>query len=233
MGGAAAGRDWLRLAACEEDQIPWLAAFRAAHPEVVIGDPGFGAWQARIPEPEVNGETVITRYTLRELLGKLDEVTGPDGGQPGGLKTAGRTAHRTAGEQRPAIRRCSEDRGPFCLLSLLRGEDASDGPGDYCRRRHPEPEVQEDVGRHYGVHSDLLPFSVAVWQVTSWPLPLSVTLHSTEPAVRPGRWLIHRSSFSLAMRRPAWGRLDRGEAHRWAWPRTTRPRGGSRRWGAG
>jgi hypothetical protein len=75
-------RDWLRLAACEEEQIPRLAAFRAAHPEVVIGDPGFGAWQARIPE--VNGETVITRYTLRELLGKLDEVTWPDDGQPGG-----------------------------------------------------------------------------------------------------------------------------------------------------
>ena len=28
--------------------------------------------QARIPE--LNGETVITRYTLRELLDKLDEL---------------------------------------------------------------------------------------------------------------------------------------------------------------
>lgn len=29
--------------------------------------------QARIPEE--NGETVITRYTLRELLDSLDEIT--------------------------------------------------------------------------------------------------------------------------------------------------------------
>ena len=33
---------------------------------------------------EENGETTITRYTLRELLDKLGEVTGPDDGQPGG-----------------------------------------------------------------------------------------------------------------------------------------------------
>jgi hypothetical protein len=36
---------------------------------VIIGDGGFGTMQARIPEP--TGETVITRYTLRELLDKL------------------------------------------------------------------------------------------------------------------------------------------------------------------
>jgi hypothetical protein len=40
---------------------------------VIIGDGGFGTVQARIPEP--NGETVITRHTLRELLDKLDELT--------------------------------------------------------------------------------------------------------------------------------------------------------------
>ncbi len=62
-------RDWLRLAGDEEDQVPRLAAFRAAHPEVLIGDGGFGTWQALIPEPD--GETVITRYSLRELLDKL------------------------------------------------------------------------------------------------------------------------------------------------------------------
>ena len=49
-----------------------LARFRAAHPEVIVGDGGFGTVQARIPE--LNGETVITRYTLRELLDKLDEL---------------------------------------------------------------------------------------------------------------------------------------------------------------
>ena len=51
-----------------------LAEFRAVHPEVIIGDGGFGTWQARIPEE--NGETVTTRYTLRELLDRLDELTG-------------------------------------------------------------------------------------------------------------------------------------------------------------
>jgi len=38
-----------------------LLAFRAAHPDVIIGPGGFGTWQARIPEPD--GETVATRYT--------------------------------------------------------------------------------------------------------------------------------------------------------------------------
>jgi hypothetical protein len=49
---------------------------------VIIGDFGFGVWQARIPEP--NGERVISRYTLRELLDKLDELTGDHGNQPDG-----------------------------------------------------------------------------------------------------------------------------------------------------
>jgi hypothetical protein len=48
---------------------------------VIIGTDGFGNWQSRIPEP--NGETVITRYTLKPLLDELDEMTGqqriPDG----------------------------------------------------------------------------------------------------------------------------------------------------------
>lgn len=47
--------------------------FRQEHPGVIIGDGGFGTWQARIPESD--GETVITRYTLRELLDKLGELT--------------------------------------------------------------------------------------------------------------------------------------------------------------
>jgi hypothetical protein len=56
----------------EHDQVVRLSRFRAAHPEVIIGDGGFGTMQARIPEP--NGETVITRYTLRELLDELSEL---------------------------------------------------------------------------------------------------------------------------------------------------------------
>jgi len=56
----------------EPSQLPRLARFRASHPEVIIGDGGFSTLQARIPEPA--GETVITRYTLRELLDRLEEV---------------------------------------------------------------------------------------------------------------------------------------------------------------
>jgi hypothetical protein len=68
------GRPALRIVPGEPDQVVRLAAFREAHPDVIIGDGGFGTWQARIPEE--NGETVATRYTLRELLDKLDELTG-------------------------------------------------------------------------------------------------------------------------------------------------------------
>jgi hypothetical protein len=54
-----------------------LQAFRAAHPEVIIEDGKFGTLQARIPEP--NGEIVITRYRLVELLDKLGELIGEHG----------------------------------------------------------------------------------------------------------------------------------------------------------
>jgi predicted secreted protein len=79
--GDYAGMSWraLRLAREEPDQVLRLQAFRAAHPDVIIGDGGFGVWQARVPEP--GGEHVISRYTLRELLGKLDELTGEDRSQ--------------------------------------------------------------------------------------------------------------------------------------------------------
>jgi hypothetical protein len=55
----------------EPDQVPRLRRFRDEHPGVTVR-PGTGYWQAFIPEP--NGETVLTRYLLRELLDKLDEV---------------------------------------------------------------------------------------------------------------------------------------------------------------
>ena len=63
----------LRLAREEPGQVLRLYAFRAAHPEVIIGDAGFGVWQARIPEPD--GERIISRYTLHELLDRLEEFT--------------------------------------------------------------------------------------------------------------------------------------------------------------
>ena len=61
----------LRTLPHEPDQLPRLSQFRHEHPGVVIGA-GYGWWQARIPEP--NGEIVTTRYTLRALLDKLDEL---------------------------------------------------------------------------------------------------------------------------------------------------------------
>ncbi|HEY2268286.1 MAG TPA: hypothetical protein VGI96_37115 [Streptosporangiaceae bacterium] len=64
----------LRLAREEPDQVRRLQEFRARHPEVILGDGGFGVWQARIPEPD--GERIISRYILRELLDKLDQLTG-------------------------------------------------------------------------------------------------------------------------------------------------------------
>ena len=52
-----------------------LDIFRTEHPEWVIG-PGTGYWQARMNEPRA--ETVVTRYTLGELLDELDmQVASP------------------------------------------------------------------------------------------------------------------------------------------------------------
>ena len=76
MTGDYAGMSWraLRLAREEPDQVLRLQAFQAAHPEVIFGDAGFGVWQARIPEPD--GERVISRYALRQLLDELDKLAG-------------------------------------------------------------------------------------------------------------------------------------------------------------
>lgn len=82
MSGELSGRGVrLGLAFGEPDQILRLRAFRAVHPEVIVGDGGFGTLQARIPKE--NGETVITRHTLRELLDKLGELTGSPPGDGG------------------------------------------------------------------------------------------------------------------------------------------------------
>lgn len=70
-------RPALSLAHGEPDQVPRLTAFRRAHPKAVIGTLGSGGpWQARIPGP--SGETVAARYTLRELLDRLDELMAED-----------------------------------------------------------------------------------------------------------------------------------------------------------
>jgi hypothetical protein len=64
----------------ELGQMLRLQQFREKHPGVIIGDGGFGTWQARIPAPD--GETVITRYKLRELLDKLCEPTAGHDSRP-------------------------------------------------------------------------------------------------------------------------------------------------------
>jgi len=78
VNGGVPARPALRLLPDEPDQVLRLARFREQHPDVIIGDGGFGTWQALIPEE--NGETVTTRYTLRELLDRLDEILLPRGG---------------------------------------------------------------------------------------------------------------------------------------------------------
>jgi hypothetical protein len=69
---------YVRLMPDEQDQVMRLCRFRRDHPGVTIGA-GDGWWQARIPEP--NGELVTTRYTLRALLDKLDEMLGLNPGR--------------------------------------------------------------------------------------------------------------------------------------------------------
>lgn len=58
------------------DQVPRRLAYEAAHPEVKITYNG-PYWKAVIPEDQ--GETVITRYDLRQLLDKLESLEQPDG----------------------------------------------------------------------------------------------------------------------------------------------------------
>ncbi len=69
--GIRLARHGLPGALGEPDQLLRLARFRAAHPEVIIGDGGFGTVQALLPEPD--GETVITRCTLPAPGSGLEE----------------------------------------------------------------------------------------------------------------------------------------------------------------
>lgn len=54
------------------EQLQRRAAYEAAHPEVQIFRRGAAAWQAVITEE--NGQTILTRYTLRELLDRLESL---------------------------------------------------------------------------------------------------------------------------------------------------------------
>lgn len=53
--------------------MPRREAYEAEHSDAKITCCG-PHWQALIPEP--TGETVITRYSLKALLDKLDKLTG-------------------------------------------------------------------------------------------------------------------------------------------------------------
>ena len=57
------GMSWraLRLAREEPGQVLRLQVFRAAHPEVIIGDGGFGVWQAAFPSGMARGSSASTR----------------------------------------------------------------------------------------------------------------------------------------------------------------------------
>jgi hypothetical protein len=66
-------RPGLRPVPDEPDQVRRLNRLRDEHPGITIGA-GVGYWQAVVPA--TNGETVLTRYLLRDLLDKLDDVLG-------------------------------------------------------------------------------------------------------------------------------------------------------------
>ena len=91
----------LQLVPDEPDQMLRLARFRQEHPGVIIGEGEFGTWQARILEP--NGEVFTTRHTLRELLDRLDELTGQQDQESAQLL---RPAPGGTGGERRALPRC-------------------------------------------------------------------------------------------------------------------------------
>ena len=62
------------------DQVPRRLEYEAAHPCVEILYLG-PYWQAIIREK--GGQTIITRYTLRALLDKLESLEAADDGKPG------------------------------------------------------------------------------------------------------------------------------------------------------
>lgn len=68
---AAPEPPFVLLAGADVDR---LVRFRAAHPEATVDDGGRGVWRAILPEPD--GETVVVRYTLREMLDRLDVLLG-------------------------------------------------------------------------------------------------------------------------------------------------------------
>lgn len=122
----------LRLVPDEYDQLLRLGRFREDHLAVVIGA-GNGWWQALIPEP--NGEIVTTRYTLRALLDKLDDLLSANPGQTPGRGVGRAADHRSIAQpldpdhEHEIIGRIHQERdqpsscGPKC--SVRSGMDTS------------------------------------------------------------------------------------------------------------
>lgn len=87
-------------------QAARLAAFRRRHPQVSVGADEYRHWQARIPARD--GERVIVRYTLRELLDKLDVLLPAEDDQIIGLYRSGLSMAQVAartGEGMSRVRR--------------------------------------------------------------------------------------------------------------------------------
>jgi hypothetical protein len=56
------------------DQVPRKLEYERAHPDAVINYRG-AHWQAIVPH--ANGETVVTRLSLRGLMDALDKLSEP------------------------------------------------------------------------------------------------------------------------------------------------------------
>jgi hypothetical protein len=78
-GLAEAASWWLAMGTGEPEVAGRLAAFRAARPDVIIGEIA-GEWQARLSTQ--HGEITIARHTLGELIGVLEtmDLPVPDSG---------------------------------------------------------------------------------------------------------------------------------------------------------
>jgi hypothetical protein len=66
-------RRQLAISPEDPEQIMRLQAFRADHPDVIIGPISRRAWQACIPEPD-DRQTVITRRELKDLLDLVEPL---------------------------------------------------------------------------------------------------------------------------------------------------------------
>jgi hypothetical protein len=88
-GYAGMSRTALRLAREEPEQVLRLQEFRVVHPQVIIGDLGFGVWQAC--------HQSVHASRAAEQARRADRATPQPTGQRIGLAAANRTAGRTKG----------------------------------------------------------------------------------------------------------------------------------------